>query len=191
MRVLQREQSTISASLGGPIVPSASPLGFVPYLTVGAAHGVCSNVTIHGNVHVLMSAFAVGGLDLGASARLLHQDAAIPEITCAVQLIGFMKFGSPVSPRIYPNISVNASWEIAEKTLGYTGSHGTFQWKPGAFFLSPFVGIQFPISSAVSLQAELIWQAANQDTRSGLFEGKSSIDGMGSFGGFIAGIITL
>lgn len=191
VRVLPSGTSAITASLGGPIVPSTSPVGFVPYLTAGAQHGITENVTVHGNLHLLMTAFAVGGLDLGASARVWRQDAALPEVTLGARLIGFMKFGDPLAPRLYPDLSVNASWEIADRTLAYVGAHGTFQWKPGAFYISPFLGVQFPLSSSFSLQTELIWQAANHDTRVGIFEGQSSIGGMGSFGGFIAGVITL
>ncbi|MCX6140223.1 MAG: hypothetical protein NTX15_05250 [Candidatus Kapabacteria bacterium] len=138
-----------------------------------------------------MTAFAVGGLDLGASVRACHQNEAIPEVTVGARLIGFMKLGDPIAPRLYPDLSVNASWEIADRTLAYIGTHGTFQWKPGAFYVSPFLGMQFPLSSSFSLQTELIWQAANHDTRAGIFEGQSSIGGMGSFGGFIAGVFTL
>lgn len=191
VRVLPVGVTTVSASLGGPIVPSSSPIGFVPYLIAGATHGVTDDVSIHGNLHVLMMAFAVGGLDLGASVRLLHQDAAIPEITASVRLIGFMKLGSPIAPRLYPDVSINTSWEVTKGVLLYTGAHGTAQWKPGAFFISPFLGIQLPLSRSLSLQSEFIWQAANHDTRSGVFEGQSSIGGMGSVGGFIAGVLTL
>ncbi len=191
VRVLAEGETTLSASIGGPIVPSTSPVGIVPYLTAGTAYGVTNDISVHGNLHLIMSVFAVGGLDLGASARLIHQDAAVPELTLSTRLIGFMKFGDPVSPRLYPDVALNASWEIASRTLAYVGTHGTFQWKPGAFYLSPFIGIQFPVSSAICIQTELIWQAANHDTRIGIFEGSSSIGGMGSFGGFIAGVITL
>ena len=191
VRVLPEEQTTLSASIGGPIVPSTSPIGFVPYLTAGATHGVTNNISVHGNLHLLMSAFAVGGIDIGASVRAIRQDKAIPELTLSTRLIGFMKFSGPVSPRLYPDVAFNASWEVAENTLVYLGTHSTFQWKPSAVYLSPFIGVQFPISTAFCLQTELIWQAANHNTQVGIFEGESSIGGMGSFGGFIAGVITL
>ena len=191
VRVLSEGSTAVVASIGGPIQPSRSPIGFVPYLTAGIEHGITDDVTVHGNLHLLMAFFAVGGLDIGASARLWHQNTFLPEVTASARLIGFMKFGGPVSPRLYPDVALNASWEVADRTLMYVGTHATFQWKPGEVFVSPFIGVQFPISSRFSLQTELIWQAANHDTRVGLFEGLSSIDGMGSFGGFVAGVFTL
>ncbi|MBC8124661.1 MAG: hypothetical protein H7X70_02905 [Candidatus Kapabacteria bacterium] len=191
VRVLPEGSTAIIASLGGPIQPSRSPIGFVPYLTAGIEHGITDDVTVHGNLHLLMAFFAVGGIDIGASGRLWRQNDALPEVTASARLIGFMKFGDPVSPRLYPDVSLNASWEVADRTLAYIGTHTTFQWKPGEVFISPFVGVQFPLSSRFSLQTELIWQAANHDTRVGLFEGLSSIGGMGSFGGFVAGVFTL
>ena len=73
----------------------------------------------------------------------------------------------------------------------YTGAHGTFPFEPYQFLLSPMAGVQFPVSDRVSIQGELIWQAANVNTRSGIFTGQSSIGGSGSLGGFIGGVLWL
>jgi hypothetical protein len=191
VRVLEKGQTTITASLGGPIVPQSSPVGFIPYATAGAAHGLDSALTFHGNVHLLMAAFTVVGLDAGASYRVMEGQGAVPEITAAGRLLFFTDFYAWSSTRLYPDVAVNASWEVAPRTLVYAGTHATFQPSPFEWFLSPMAGVQFLISDQVSLHGELIWQAANVDTRYGVFEGQSSIGGQGSFGGFIGMEISL
>ena len=95
------------------------------------------------------------------------------------------------SALIYPDVSATLSWEVAEDLLVYGGSHVTFQWRPTATFVSPMIGAQFPITDQFSLQAELIWQAANVNTQRGVFEGVSTIGTTGSFGGFVAGVFFL
>jgi hypothetical protein len=191
VRVLPATSTAITASVGGPVVPASSPTGVVPYISAGAAHGLSDEVTIHGNLHLIMAAFAVAGADVGASMRLVREDGPLPELTGALRLIGFVDVAGPAAPRLYPDAALTASWTLTGRTLLYVGSHGTYQAEPSAFFVSPFLGLSFPVSEHVTLQAEAIWQAANADTHSGIFEGASSIGGMGSFGIFVAGVLTL
>ena len=191
VRVLDAGNTTITGSIGGPFVTESSPIGFVPYTTAGVAHGVSDEVTLHGNAHLLMGAFTVLGLDAGASARLLRGDGWVPEITGTARALFFTDFHALNTTRLYPDLQVTGSWEVAERTLVYAGSHGTLQFDPYQFLLSPMVGLLFPVSTTVSLQGEVIWQAANIDTRRGIFTGQSSIGGSGSIGGFIGGVVWL
>ncbi len=187
VRVLDKGTSTISASLGGPIVPGKSPVGFIPYLTAGAAHGVTDAVTVHANAHALMGAFAVLGLDAGASYRLVRGADAVPEITLGARFLFFTDFRALNTTRLYPDIHAILSWELSEDLLAYGGTHVTFQFSPSKTFVSPMIGMQIPISSGFRLQTELIWQAANVNTQGGVFEGVSTIGTTGSFGGFVGG----
>lgn len=184
-----------TASVGGPILPSKSPVGFVPYLTAGGAYGVTDDLTYHANLHLLMAVFGVVGLDAGASVRALHQDGLTPEITVGGRVIVFSDLVSLRNVRLYPDMQVTASWEVAPRSLVYAGTHATWQLiQPtdgSALFLSPMAGVQLPISDNVSLQGELMWQAANVNTSAGIFEGQSSIGGRGSFGVFLGGVLWL
>ncbi len=191
IRVLPAASTAITASLGGPVVPGKSPVVITPYITTGVLHGISDDITLHGNLHLLMTAFAVGGIDVGASARLLRGDEWTPEITGGVRAYGFMQFSDQPKPRLYPSLSANASWSVREQDLIYVGSHATAQWTPGAVYVSPFIGYSFAATDACSLQLECIWQASNHDTRSGILEGISSISGQGSFGIFLAGAVRL
>jgi len=191
VRVLEKGASAITASLGGAVVPGSSPTGIIPYLTSGYAYGVSDNVTLHGRAHLTVAAFGVAGVDLGASMRAMAQDGALPEVTFGAQLIGFASLARSAPARLYPNLTANASWSVGERSLAYVGTHATVQPNPMRTLVSPLAGYQFPISDAVRLQIEAIWQASNVNTRNGVFEGESSIGGNGSFGIYLGGVIAL
>ena len=191
VRVLDKGADVLTASLGGAVVPSSSPTAVVPYFTSGYAYGLSDDVTLHGKAHLLMAAFGVAGLDVGASMRALRQDGPVPEITVSAQAIGFVSLARSAPPRVYPNLTANASWSVGEASLVYLGSHATIQIDPARTLMSPFAGYQFPVSNALRLQLEAIWQASNVNTRNGVFEGESSIGGTGSFGIYLGGILAL
>ncbi|MFN5379072.1 MAG: hypothetical protein ACK5BQ_09925 [Ignavibacteria bacterium] len=191
VRVLEKDSYAVTGSLGGAFIPAKSPAGILPYLTVGGAHGVTDDLTMHGHAHLLLAALGVAGLDYGVSYRALAQNGSVPEVTVSGQLLMFAKVSSEPNPRVYPNFSANASWKVGESSLLYTGSHLTYQFNNSEVFVSPFVGYQFPVSKTFDLQIEGTWQAANRNTSAGVFEGLSSIGGMGSYGFYIGGVYKL
>jgi len=191
VRVLERGQTIVTGSIGGPIVPSSSPIGFVPYITAGVAHGTSETITVHGNAHLLMAGYKTVGVDIGASARAVRQKDAIPEVTIGVRALMFTDVTTIDAMRFYPDAQATLSWEVADRTLVYAGAHTTVQLAPYRFLFSPMVGGILPLSSGFSLQAEVIWQAANVNTASGVFEGQSSIGELGSLGAFLGGIVWL
>ncbi len=191
VRVLERGQTIITGSVGGPIVPSSSPVGFVPYVTAGMAHGASEHITVHGNAHLLMAGYKTVGVDVGASARAVRQKDAIPEVTLGLRALMFTDLSSIDAMRFYPDAQATFSWEVADRTLVYAGAHTTFQLSPYRFLFSPMTGAVIPIGTGFSLQAEVIWQAANVNTSSGVFEGESSIGELGSLGAFLGGMVWL
>lgn len=191
VRVLPEGATAITASVGGPIVPSSVPTGAVPYLTGGVMHGIDERVTLHGNLHVLTAAYAVLGVDLGASARAVQQNGLVPELTFAARLLTFVEPQHLAATRFFPTISFNGSWELSESLLTYVGAHNTFQQAQPQYLFSPFTGVQLDLNDTWSLQGELIWQAANVNTESGVFEGESSIGTTGSFGIYLGMVYRL
>lgn len=174
----------VTASVGGPIAPGKSPVLLIPYVTAGVQHGVSENITVHGNAHLLMAAFGVVGMDVGASLRALRQNGAVPEVTVGATAIVFSTLYSLNNTRIYPDLHVACSWIVNTDWLMYVGAHNTVQ-SDRRYFFSPLVGLQFPISSKMSLKTEFMMQAVNQNTSSGTLEGISSISKNGSAGFFV------
>ena len=201
VRVLPEGTTQITGSLGGPWLPRSSPAIIAPYLNVGAMHGISDNVTLTGSLHGTMLPFGVLGLDLGAAARLLKQQGAVPELTAKAQFYGFYDFtpGStptrPATPdgatsagavRVYPYLSLNASYELTQGLLGYLALENLFQLTNSPnYYFTPTVGLQYAFSPSFSLQGEWKWIAANVNTMNGIFQGQSTIGTTGNWGVYL------
>jgi hypothetical protein len=191
VRVLPEGQTGLSASLGGPILTTSSPIGFVPYVMLGGMHGVSDAVTLTGNVHALMAAFGVLGVDAGAAVRLVKQNGAVPELTAKAQAYLFTNF-KPNSLRVFPYLSLNASYALNDAWLAYGAVENMVQFSGSPrYFVNPALGVQWSVSDRVNLQAEAKWTAANVNTLNGIFEGQSSIGGTGSIGAHIGFVYLL
>lgn len=191
VRVLPADETMLTMSVGGPVAPGSSPIGFIPYTVIGIAHGASTHLTVHGNVHAVMAAFGVLALDVGASWQAWRQQDALPELTLAARGIVFSDFRSLDNMRVYPDASFVASWDVHDGLLAYGGTHVTLQPTRSRVFLSPMAGVLMPISDKWGIQLEAIWQASNVRTTSGVFEGESTIGTTGSLGVFIGGQIRL
>jgi len=178
VRVIPNGQSRIIASVGGPYLPKGSPTVVIPYTTVGLMRGVSDKTTFVYNVHLLMAALGVAGVDVGAAHRLHAQSRLTPELTALGQAYLFAGSGGT---RVFPHAALNASWLRGKSQLLYVGAEavGQFQGSPGVL-AAPLVGWQFPAGRHLALQTEFKWMAANRDTRHGVFEGESTIGGHGA-----------
>ncbi len=185
VRVLPVGQTQLTASLGGPILPNSSPTIIVPYLTLGAMHGVSESVTLTGQFHALMAVFGTLGVDAGAAARLLKQDGAVPELTAHGKVYLFSNF-RPGATRLYPYLSLNASYQLGEMLLAYAAVENVVSFTGSPYyFLNPSVGGQVRLSERVNLQVEAKYLAANVNTLNGIFEAQSTIGSTGSIGAML------
>jgi alpha-beta hydrolase superfamily lysophospholipase len=140
--VLPKGESRVIASLGGPYLPQSSPTWLIPYLTVGAMHGLSENMTLVYDVHALMAALGVAGVDVGAAYRLRAQSSGVPEVTVLGQAYAFAGSGGA---RLYPHLNINASWRRGEWQLVYVGAEALAQFQGApAVFATPLAGWQFP-----------------------------------------------
>jgi hypothetical protein len=180
VRVLDAGEIRLAGSVGGPIVPSSVPTVVVPYGTVGGMFGISKDVTVTGNLHVILAALKTFGIDGGAAVRIVPQDGFVPEVTAKGQVLIMSSF-APESFRVFPYCSINGSYWLGETLIGYAGVESMFQFT-GAdhYFIGPFAGVDIGLSRRVALQVETKWMAANIKTRNGVFEGQSSFRGMGS-----------
>jgi hypothetical protein len=185
VRVLDRGEVRLTGSVGGPVVPSSMPTVVVPYATAGAMVGISDNVTVTGNLHLVLMAIKTFGIDGGAAIRILPEEGAIPELTLKGQALVMTNFTAG-SLRVFPFCSVNGSYRLGEAVLCYGGVESMFQFTgDDHYFVGPFAGVQIQLSRRVGMQTEAKWMAANINTRDGVFEGQSSFHGKGSFGLFL------
>jgi hypothetical protein len=185
IRALEPQEIRLTASFGGPVVPSAIPTVVIPYGTAGAMVGVSEWVTVTGNVHIPLVALETVGIDGGAAVRIVREDGFVPEVTAIGTALVVTDF-QPGSFRLFPMLSLNGSYSVGESMLGYAGLENMFQLTGTEhFFFGPFAGMEIRLSHRFALQGEAKWMAANIDTRNGLFEGQASFRGKGYFGLFL------
>jgi hypothetical protein len=177
-RPLPRGTSQWTLSLGGPWLPEAVPTKLVPYASLGLQRGVTDDLTLGGAVHATMAAYKVAAGELSATRRLAHGAGWRPELAATANVYLFAGDGGA---RVFPALGGVASWRPGEKTLLFGGAQvlGQFSGAP-AMLVTPLAGVQRRIRSRLGLQAEVKWMAANADTRAGVFEGESSINGRGA-----------
>ncbi len=182
VRVLRDGQSALTGSLGGPVVPGKSPLGFIPYLNVGYLYGLSDEITLQTSAHALPAVFGTLGLDLGLATRLCREKSWQPELTMKVQTLLFTDFQAA---RCYPLLSLVGSYEIGERSLFYGGLETVFQFNDSKLYYTPLLGVQLPLSKSTTIQTECKWMASNINTSSGVFEGLGAISSHGAFGIFV------
>jgi hypothetical protein len=178
VRPLPRGDSQLSLSFGGPYLPEKVVTKVVPYATLGWQHGVSDVVTVGGAVHATMAAFGVAGGELSVTRQLLG--GRNDPLALGGTAHGYL-FSGRGGTRAYPAASVVGSWQPGSRTLLYGGGTaiGQFTGTPSVV-LSPLMGAQQRLGRRLALQAEVKWMGANADTRAGVFEGESSIDGRGA-----------
>ncbi len=184
VRVLDEGSTKISTSLGGPFIPLGNNLVPLPYLTAGVQHGYTGSTTLTANAHLLTALFGDIGIDVGAAQRILSQQEIIPEVTAKAQMYFFYDARRGNNPRFFPMLTANASHRVGNATLVYFGADNFFQFSKPSYFVSPFIGTQFPLGCGVEMQVESKWMAANVNTAHGVFEGEGSIGGNGNIGLF-------
>lgn len=184
VRVAEEGTTHVLASLGGPLIPYAGMTIPVPYLNAGLLYGAGADVSYTGNLHLTMLLFGNLGVDAGYVRRLTQERGWIPELTAKGQLYFFSDLEDIRATRVFPLVTVNASYCIGS-TLVYFGTDHLVQVHLPAYFLSPFVGIEVPLSERWRVQGEAKWMAANVNTAHGIFEGHGSIGGYGNIGTFI------
>jgi hypothetical protein len=70
VRTLPAHQTRWTMSVGGPVAPDHVMTKVIPYLMVGAMHGVTDRTTVSGSAHVLAAALGIAGVDVGVARRL-------------------------------------------------------------------------------------------------------------------------
>jgi hypothetical protein len=185
VRVAEKGTTRVTASLGGPLLKLAGTGVPAPYLTVGAIHGVTSDVTAIGRLHATALLFGDLGFDGGVAAALLRQRGFLPEITVRGEFYLFSDLRSGGATRLYPFLALNASYEVGESVLVYAGAENMIQLRGTEQFVAPLAGVEFPLSQKIAMQVEVKWMAANVSTAHGVFEGYGSLSGRGALGTFV------
>jgi hypothetical protein len=184
VRVIDQGTTQVAVSLGGPLIPFGGMNVPTPYLNLGLIHGYRETVTLTGNVHATMALLKNAAFDFGATTRLARESNCLPELTAKGQFYFFSDLERLDNVRVFPMVSINASYLVGTSTLLYAGTDHLVQFNKPQYFFTPFAGTQLSLSDRSALQIELKWMAANVNSAHGVFRGTGSIGGHGDIGIF-------
>jgi hypothetical protein len=184
VRIIDQGTTQAAVSLGGPLIPFGGMTVPTPYLNLGLIHGYKENLTLTGNLHATMALLKNAAFDVGAATRLARESNGWPELTAKGQLYLFSDLERLDALRVFPLVSLNASYLVGHSTLVYAGAEQLFQFNMPHYFFTPFAGTQLSLSDRSALQIELKWMAANANSAHGIFRGTGSVGNHGDIGIF-------
>ena len=184
VRVVDQGTTQAAVSLGGPLIPFGGMTVPTPYLNLGLIHGYKDNLTLTSNVHITTALLKNAAFDVGAAFRLARENHGWPELTAKAQLYFFSDLERFDNARVFPMVSINASYLLGHSALLYAGADQLIQFNKPQYFVAPFAGTQLSLSDRSALQIELKWMAANVNSAHGIFRGTGSIGDHGDVGIF-------
>lgn len=168
---LHRGEGMVTSSLGGPFVQYGSAPIPLPITSVGYAHGVTDQTSVHGALYLTnLVAFGVPGFDIGAAHEILPAAGARPRLMLDGTLYSF--FGDtaagdpPAAFRLFADISVIVSWDLGKAQHHvYLGVDNFFQPFPSfRYYPTPLIGAELKAGRQVGILAEVKYMAFWKDT---------------------------
>jgi hypothetical protein len=160
---LHRGESSLSASVGGPVTKVAGTSIPLPYVVARYRYGLSNKASVYAGGHLLTAGFSVLGLDLGMSYHFLQQNGWIPAVGAAAGIAAFIEPGG--SSAIFPQLELVASYRLGSRFTPYFGAQSMYQLaaKPYVVF-APLVGGQLRVGNNFSLGLEAKWYAPTETT---------------------------
>ena len=161
---LHRGESSLSASLGGPVADVGGATIPMPYAVARYRHGLSDQAGIYAGVHLLAAGFGVAGVDFGFSYHFLRQQGWVPTVGASAGITALIQPGG--GEALFPQLDLVASYRLGDRFTTYFGSQSMyqFQYKPNVV-LAPFVGTGWRLSDPFSLNLEAKWYAPNEPTK--------------------------
>jgi hypothetical protein len=127
VKPLAKKEIAATATLGGPAIGFAGAVVPVPFTSIGVAYGATDKSTVTARVHTTSALFGVGHIDLGVLRQLRAQEGNMPGISVMAQG-SFMFDKWQHAFRFYPQIDLNAWWDVGTKgNYVYTGAGSWFE----------------------------------------------------------------
>lgn len=168
---LEKGQSGITSSIGGPFVQYGSAPIPLPIVSVGYRYGIDGHTDVHTSLYVTQLAlFKVGGFDVGVARELLTADGPRPRIMADLNthwFFGDRIKGDPAGGfRFFPDLSIMATWDLGRaKHHLYLGVDNFFEVAPSfRYYPTPVLGTELKASKGLGIQLELGWNAFWKDT---------------------------
>jgi len=178
---LDRGESALSASVGGPVANLNGVNIPLPYAVARYRYGLTDQAGIYAGVHLLAAGLGVAGLDVGFSYHFLQQRDWIPTVGAIAGITALIKPGG--GEAMFPQLDLVASYRLNDHFTTYFGSQSMYQLQSTPnVVLAPFVGTGWRISDPLSLNLEAKWYAPTEKTEPRIVDYSLPIGNHGAVG---------
>jgi hypothetical protein len=185
---LRRGQSVVAFEAGGPVASVSGVQMPVPYPVARFRHGVTDRLNVNAGGHLLMPAFGVAAMDVGASYHFLDQAGWRPCLGAAAGAVALVEFYGGGEIVLLPQFELTASYLRSNHSLSYFGVHTLYQLRPRFYMTySPYVGHNFSVGRRLSVDLEMKWYAVHERARPRTVIYSLPIANQGGLG-FVAGV---
>jgi len=189
VRALDKGESALAVSLGGPVTRFAGQDIPLPYAVARYRYGLTDRLGLSAGGHLLLPVLGDIGLDAGVSYQVLKQNGWVPECGISGGLTGmFGPLDSAGEARAFPDLSASASWLFGNRAHAYLGVQSMYQFrlKPYVVF-APVVGAEVRLFRGLSLTLEGKWYAPTELTKPRVVNFRIPIAEHGAVG-FVLGV---
>lgn len=120
IRPLNKGESSVALSVGGPITQVGKIYFPLPLISVGYNYGCIDKLDVEAGFHVLFAIYGILEADLGVNWRPWSAKVFRPGLILSPKLFVMTNF-KPASLRLYPDIGCTAYWEMAKYRYAYLG----------------------------------------------------------------------
>ena len=182
---LNRGESALSASVGGPVANLNGMSIPLPYAVARYRYGLTDRAGIYAGVHLLAAGLGLVGLDFGFSYHFLEQRGWVPCVGTSAGVVAFIKPGG--GEAMFPQLDLVASYRLGNRFTTYFGSQSMYQLQSTPnVVLAPFVGTGWHISDPFSLNLEAKWYAPTEKTEPRIVDYSLPVGNHGAVG-FVLG----
>lgn len=189
VKPLEKNQSAISVSLGGPLIDFSNLTIPMPLLSAAYGYGIDSTLTGFAGVNITSAAYGNAQLDLGITKQLLQQNGYRPAIS--ITPVANLIYRNKDANKFYPQVDISAFWEYNNKRdLVYAGLSNWFELASSKSYnqdqthhwlVTPLVGQTF-IRKKWDFTIEAKVLASNLYHKSSVVDYKSPFGNNGAFG---------
>ena len=160
---LNRGESSLTASVGGPVANVAGMNIPFPYAVARYRYGLTDQAGIYAGLHLLAAGFGIAGVDFGFSYHFLRQQGWIPAVGATAGMTALIKPGGEQA--LFPQLDLVGSYRLGDRFTTYFGSQSMYQFSAKPYVvLAPLIGAGWRVSDPVSLNLEAKWYAPTEPT---------------------------
>ena len=126
VRPLEKGESRISLSVGGPFTKAGNLYIPIPLVSLGYNFGLAEKLDVEVGTNFLALLYGIAHVDAGVNWRPLRPKHHVPGLIISPRMFLMTDFG-PWNTRLYPDLGCTAYWEIRQYRYVYCGLENFFE----------------------------------------------------------------